>query len=244
MAHNKRKTALFLLGFLSCFLFVSIAAATYSDLTEQGMNVPEVEDLDVVQNGPFPDVPTNHRNYPAIEDMRQRGLIQGYDDGTFRPAQLVTRAEAAAMIVRALQPENPDPDPGRYKNCFADVTHEWFAKYVCFGKSKLWLRGYYDTQDFRPGSNVIIAEFLRMVVDGFDVGAQAPITLYKYKWDIPKGFKNEPKKFPGTQWWETYMVTARFWNFIDVTPLAGKMMSRGEVAEIIHRVMIQQKIIY
>lgn len=230
---NLFKHAVLILVFLSLLLSPFQVLAKHSTLAAEPFSEP------------FSDVPSNHRNFDAIEALRQNGLVQGYGDSTFRPARLVTRAEAAAMITRALDPQNPEPDSGRYKNCFADTMRQWFAKYVCFGKANLWLKGYHDTQLFRPDSNVIVAEMLRMVIDAFKIGIQAPILLYKQKWDIPRGYQLEPEKFKGqpTQWWETYMVTARFWNFLDATPYAGKMMSRGEVAEIIYRVAKHKKIL-
>lgn len=233
-------SVLLAVGVMLIFVF-SIASAYH--LINQDEEPDAIRDDSSPQTSSFVDVPLTHRNYQAIETLRQYELIRGYGDGTFRPSQLVTRSEATAMIVRGLDPENPHPDPGRYKNCFGDVSTQWFARYVCFGKSNLWVKGYPGTQDFRPGSQVIIVEFLRMAIDGFKIGVQAPITLYKHMWDIPLGFKNEPERFPTQQWWETYMVTARFWNFLDITPPAGKLVSRGEVAEIIYRIMQHKKLI-
>jgi hypothetical protein len=54
---------------------------------------------------------------PAVAAAHARGLVNGYPDGTFRPAAPVTRAEAAAVLVRALEPfrdsapETPPPYP-------------------------------------------------------------------------------------------------------------------------------------
>jgi len=39
----------------------------------------------------------------AIRTVVDAGIINGYDDGTFRPSQAVTRAETAAMIYRLLE---------------------------------------------------------------------------------------------------------------------------------------------
>lgn len=50
--------------------------------------------------GPFPDVPASHWAAGAIDWVREQGLMAGYPDGTFRPEQPVTRAEAAAIIER------------------------------------------------------------------------------------------------------------------------------------------------
>lgn len=38
----------------------------------------------------------------AIEELYEKGLLGGYEDGTFRPKDEVTRAEFAAMLVRVL----------------------------------------------------------------------------------------------------------------------------------------------
>lgn len=47
----------------------------------------------------FSDVDPAHENYQAINYLQKTGVIQGYDDGTFRPAQLVNRAEAIKIIM-------------------------------------------------------------------------------------------------------------------------------------------------
>ncbi|MOA24722.1 hypothetical protein D3C78_1454130 [compost metagenome] len=38
----------------------------------------------------------------AVEYLQQTGIINGYTDGTFRPLNLTTRAEAAALIYRIM----------------------------------------------------------------------------------------------------------------------------------------------
>lgn len=38
----------------------------------------------------------------AVEHLQQTGIINGYSDGTFRPLNLTTRAEAAALIYRIM----------------------------------------------------------------------------------------------------------------------------------------------
>ena len=50
----------------------------------------------------FSDVADTHWGLPYIEACVQAGIVNGYTDGTFLPANNVTRAEAAAMIARAL----------------------------------------------------------------------------------------------------------------------------------------------
>ena len=51
----------------------------------------------------FPDVPENHWAYEYIEGLRQRGIIEGYEDGYFRGDKMMTRYEFATMLFRAMQ---------------------------------------------------------------------------------------------------------------------------------------------
>jgi hypothetical protein len=43
------------------------------------------------------------------------GLIEGYRDGTFRPAQFVTVAEASKLLIQSLELESPDSGPIWYE---------------------------------------------------------------------------------------------------------------------------------
>jgi len=52
--------------------------------------------------GPFRDVPGDHWAAAAIERMKAEGIIQGYDDGMFRPDEPVTRAQLAVILDRVL----------------------------------------------------------------------------------------------------------------------------------------------
>lgn len=48
----------------------------------------------------FKDVPETHWAYNAIEELSEMGIINGYEDGTFKPDEAVTRAELATMLDR------------------------------------------------------------------------------------------------------------------------------------------------
>lgn len=51
-------------------------------------------------NPTFSDVPAEHWAYSYIETASQAGLLKGYPDGAFRPEGTITRAEAAALLLR------------------------------------------------------------------------------------------------------------------------------------------------
>lgn len=50
----------------------------------------------------FSDVPETHPFYDEIEEVAAAGIVNGYADGTYRPAASVTRQALAAMLSRGL----------------------------------------------------------------------------------------------------------------------------------------------
>lgn len=59
----------------------------------------------------FPDVLVTHTHRHAIHALADRGIVEGYADGSFRPGEDVTRAQVAAFITRALGLEADGPPP-------------------------------------------------------------------------------------------------------------------------------------
>lgn len=57
--------------------------------------------------GTFSDVKGNYAwAYEYVEDMAEKGLISGYEDGTFRPQNTVSRMEAFALFARMMGSNN------------------------------------------------------------------------------------------------------------------------------------------
>ena len=50
----------------------------------------------------FPDVPTDHWAYSAVQDLTDKGVIQGYPDGTFSGKRALTRYEFAQALAKAI----------------------------------------------------------------------------------------------------------------------------------------------
>ena len=72
----------------------------------------------------FPDI-QGHANQPAIEALSARGIINGKSETRFDPDANMTRAEFAAIVVRAL---GLTP---KATNAFSDVTADkWYAAYI------------------------------------------------------------------------------------------------------------------
>lgn len=76
----------------------------------------------------FTDVPSDHWAYAYISSAADKGWVNGYTDGSFKPAQNITRAEAAkstnAMLERAPDKAYIDANPS--VNGFPDLkTNHW-----------------------------------------------------------------------------------------------------------------------
>lgn len=51
----------------------------------------------------FKDVPKSHWAYESIKQVAERGLVTGYEDGTYKPSAQVTRAEFATFLARVFE---------------------------------------------------------------------------------------------------------------------------------------------
>lgn len=104
-----------------------------------------------INNGIFIDVSTNHWANEAIESMSNRGIINGYEDGTFKPEAYLSREEFAKLITLTFGMEIEDVDIPT----FSDVDKSsWSYKYI--ETSKEYLTGYFPPKGrpfFDPFSN-------------------------------------------------------------------------------------------
>lgn len=72
----------------------------------------------VAFRGTFPDVPAGEWYTPYVETIESLGIASGYPDGTYRPDEIVTRAEMAVFLIAAFKAGIlPDPE-----GLFADVN--------------------------------------------------------------------------------------------------------------------------
>ncbi|MGE5560119.1 MAG: S-layer homology domain-containing protein [Chloroflexota bacterium] len=99
----------------------------------------------------------------AVNRLAALNILKGYEDGTFKPGNNITRAEFAAVAVRAL---GLDAAAGQSlgNTKFKDVpaTH-WAAGYINIAASRGIIAGYPDGT-FKPEANVTTAEAIAMLV--------------------------------------------------------------------------------
>jgi hypothetical protein len=119
-----------------------------------------ISDKEEITSGKsFPDVTENWAaNY--IRTAKQAGWVSGYTDGTFRPANSITRAEVATILYRIFLADDDTLSDVKEK-AFPDIGGHWAEEYIKkvagFGDFK----GYPDGT-FRPNSQITRAELVTM----------------------------------------------------------------------------------
>lgn len=142
----------------------------------------------------FPDVESTASYAQAVQELSALDVISGYDDGTFGPDKLVTRAEITKMIVDALA-ERSSAEASTESTKFADVSADHWAKgYINQGVANGFIAGMSDTE-FDPDANVTYVQAQKMLVSaiGYETYAQAQggwptgYKTYAASLDITKG---------------------------------------------------------
>lgn len=74
----------------------------------------------------FPDVPVGAWFAPFVEKAYREGVIQGFEDGNFRPDYQVNRAEFLKMLFLTFEAPLPDQKPGEtWYQRFFEVAWKW-----------------------------------------------------------------------------------------------------------------------
>ena len=107
----------------------------------------------------FIDVNENHWYADAINYLTTAEILLGFEDGTFRPRELVTRAELTAVLSRLSAKANG-------AHAFTDVEGHWGHSYIVSAFNNNWISGYGDGT-FRPNNPITRAEAVTIINRAF-----------------------------------------------------------------------------
>lgn len=110
----------------------------------------------------YADVESDHWALKAIKLMREHGLMIGDERGRFRPSDVVTRAEIAAIAARWSAWSETDVPAG-----FSDTAGHWAERMIARVQAEGIMNGYPDGT-YRPGSPLLRAEAVRVLNALFD----------------------------------------------------------------------------
>ena len=179
-----------ILAFIMAFVFLTFCAFAEELPDDPGMGIlhdeenvtgteeaaPTDGDLQETQKDEekivFSDVPQDSSYAEAVSKLVANGVLNGYEDGTFRPENGITRAEMCKMINLTFGYTDTTDAPG-----FSDVDEDdWYLPYALAAQKEGYIEGYEDGT-FRGSNNitrqevcVILARLLKLYNLPIDAG--------------------------------------------------------------------------
>ncbi len=161
------------------------------------------------------DVDYNSNAYEAIYRLGDLGIVSGYDDGSFKAGNTITRAEFARIIVSALGKDTEAKSTG-FVSAFSDIAAgAWYAPYINYVSSHNIVMGY-SNGSFQPNKTISFAECLTILLRVMD-----------YKEDTV-----------GYYWPNNYIDAARTLGISEgISYSAGDAITRGDAALMLDRAL-------
>lgn len=117
----------------------------------------------------------------AVDILSSFDIINGYEDGSFRPDAYITRAEFSKIIVKTCTYEYNGYDEN---TGFYDVSSsDWAKDYIYIAKNLNIVNGV-DNRHFEPESNITYEQAIKMIVAALGYGDKAEKVGY------PQGYIN------------------------------------------------------
>ncbi|MGE7926368.1 S-layer homology domain-containing protein [Lysinibacillus xylanilyticus] len=109
----------------------------------------------------FNDVPKSHWAYESIKQVAEKGLVTGYEDGTYKPSAQVTRAEFATFLSRIFDGED------RTTAMFTDVGSHWASDAIQEGLAVGFIQASdFTNNKFEPNKPMTRGEMSRWLANG------------------------------------------------------------------------------
>ncbi len=207
--------------------------------------------------GPFSDVTSESSYFHALTYLKEKGIIGGYPDGSFKPESTINRAEAMKLVIlgrsvflkeefvptrsepieTVVQPDTENPQLtteeetsfAEAKPVFSDVhSTQWFYDYVYTAYDTGVIQGYEDGT-FQPANEINKAETLKIILRTFN----------NPEGGFVASAQNPFPDVPFSSWYAPYVTYAKEKFFIepevDGNFNGASMITRGEFADILYR---------
>lgn len=116
----------------------------------------------------FSDVNPTHQFYDAIKSLSERGIINGFQDGTFKPGQNLTRGQAAKIIAGVLQLDTKNVTNPKFKDI--PISHQYYGAIAALKQAGI-IDGYEDGT-FRQGANIQRNHVAKIIANALNLKAE------------------------------------------------------------------------
>lgn len=173
---------------LMMFIMINTTSYAYSDITDESLK-------------------------SKIEILSEYNIINGYEDGTFRPHNQITRSEFCKMIICTTMNEATEI----FEQTFKDVEDGFWAESYIYSAKKLGIVNGTTEKTFEPHANITNEQAIKMIVCALGYGEKA-VELGGY----PNG----------------YLQVAESLGIINLDTFDGKKVStRKEIAEMVYNAL-------
>jgi len=132
----------------------------------------------------FKDVQEQAWYYPYLLSNQKQEIITGYEDGTFRPHESITRAQAAKIISKIIEL----PEVGDYKPAYKDVSSEHSAYNEIAALTKVGI--FKDGEYFHPNKSLTRAHLSKIIVLMYEFTVEQDVELPFH--DVPEDYWAKP----------------------------------------------------
>lgn len=181
----------------------------------------------IISDRIFTDISPNDELFEITKKLKDREIIGGFEDGSFRPQDNLTRAEFVKIVIGAtacidcVNPPQRDIEKYAGTETFPDIIeNDWFFYCIARAKDREIVQGYADG-NFYPNNNITRAEAIAVLLREAAIPIQVAAERY---FDVPEG-----------AWYEDYIYTAVENGLIQqingfVRP--DEQITRGEMAKL------------
>jgi parallel beta-helix repeat protein len=207
-----------------------VAAIIYQGLVVKGL-ATAITSSHIVTASDFKPQPLSdiagHWAEPFILGLYNQGAVGGYPDGTFKPDDKMTRAQYAALLTKALNPQAK-----REAATFKDVAEDFWGYVAVQSAYKSQFIAGFPDNTFKPNENVQRAQVIVSLVNGLGLsgGDAESLTQFSDRASIPEYAK-------------AGVATALSKELIVTYPKADKLeptrdATRAEVAVMIYQALV------
>jgi hypothetical protein len=179
----------------------------------------------------FEDVPDNYWAKPYIDALSSRELISGFEDGSFKPDQPVTRAQIANIVSRTF-----DLSAEKESIAFSDVQGTYWAKDSIDEVVKGGFMTGFPKNIFQPNSPVTRAQAFATLATGLELetpgNVQAVLARYTDTGAIPVWAKDKTAAATAGS------LVVNYPNLDQLKP--GQPTTRAELSALIYQALVNQ----
>ncbi|MEG0472305.1 MAG: S-layer homology domain-containing protein [Solibacillus sp.] len=119
----------------------------------------------------FKDVSVSNSHYEAIHSLAERGIINGYEDGTYRPNETLTRGQAAKILANVLELDTTTKD-----QTFKDVAKTSIYSGAIHALVNAGVINGFEDGTFRPNAPLTRGQMAKIIVKAFELVESTELT--------------------------------------------------------------------